>query len=266
MIGSHHQMPEEEEVWLRTLSSWKPAAVILASRVHSNATTALLRDMAVPVAEIWDLTTKPIDLAIGFSHFDNGLEMARCMNAAGQRKIGCVGALGNHNTSGHLRCQGFKSGRAELRLTLWVEENLQDQPGFYAGYHGTETMLARNSDLDAIYYHDDEMATGGLAHLSRSGLSVPDDVSVAGWGGIEAASILPRRLTTTAIPPPALARSRPRPSSAVCAATRFRMSRSSRPASSPVRRFGSRRNLQKNSASKPSMASSRFLQRNRVKP
>ncbi len=200
MIGTHNQMPDEEEAWLRTLASWKPAAVLLAARTHSTGTMDLLRDMAVPVAEIWDLTTKPIDLAIGFSHFDNGLEMARCITTAGHRNIGYVGALGNRNTSGHLRYQGFLRGLSERGITLTVAEILQDQPGFYAGYYGTETMLARNNALDAIYYHDDEMAIGGYAYLTKIGVRVPDDIGIAGWGGMEAASILPRRLTTTAIP------------------------------------------------------------------
>ncbi len=200
MIGTHNQLPDEEEAWLRTLASWKPAAVVLAGRTHTGDTVALLRDMAVPVAEIWDLTTKPIDLAIGFSHFDNGLEMARCMTAAGHRKIGYVGALGNRNTSGHLRYQGFQHGLSETGVELAVEEILRDQPGFYAGYYGTETMLARNDALDAIYFHDDEMAIGGYAFLTKAGIRVPEDMGIAGWGGMEAASILPRRLTTTAIP------------------------------------------------------------------
>ncbi len=200
MIGTHNQFPDEEEVWLRTLASWKPAAVVLASRVHTKATIKLLRDMAVPVAEIWDLTTKPIDLAIGFSHFDNGLEMAHCIAATGRKRIGYVGALGNRNTSGYLRYQGFKRGLSEFSATLAGEEILQDQPGFYAGYYGTETLLARISDLDAIYFHDDEMAIGGLAYLTKIGVRVPEDMGVAGWGGMEAASIVPRRLTTTSIP------------------------------------------------------------------
>lgn len=200
MIGSHNQLPEEEETWLRTLASWKPAAVVLASRNHSTGTMSLLRDMGVPVAEIWDLTTKPIDLAIGFSHFDNGLEMARCITAAGRKRIGYVGALGNRNTSGHLRFQGFVKGLGDFGLILAAEEILMDQPGFYAGFYGTETMMARQGKLDAIYFHDDEMAIGGLAYLTRLGLRVPEDIGIAGWGGMEAASILQRRLTTTAIP------------------------------------------------------------------
>ncbi len=52
-----------------------------------------LRSLAIPAAEIWDLKTKPIDLAIEFSHSDNGLEMARLVTMAGCRKIGYANAL-----------------------------------------------------------------------------------------------------------------------------------------------------------------------------
>lgn len=201
MIGAHNHAPDEEEAWLRNFASWKPAAVVLASRVHSTGTLRLLRHMQIPVAEIWDLTTKPYDLAIGFSHYDNGLEMARLMVGAGRLACGYVGALnGNKNAAGYLRYQGFCAGVTDLGGAVVAREILQENPGFYAGFYGTETMLARGQKLDAIYYQDDEMAIGGLAYLAKVGLRVPEDIGVAGWGGMEAAAILPKRLTTTAIP------------------------------------------------------------------
>ena len=116
--------------------------------------------------------------------------------AAGRKRVGCVGALGNRNTPGHLRYQGFIKGLADLGLTQHAEEILMNQRGFY----GTKTMMPRQGNLGAIYFHDDEMAIGGLAYLTRIGLRVPDDIGIAGWGGMEAASILHRRLTATAIP------------------------------------------------------------------
>ncbi len=75
-----------------------------------------------------------------------------------------------------------------------------DLPGFYAGYYGTETLLNREPGLDMIDYHDDTIAIGGLAYCERKGIKIPDDIGIAGWGGHEAASILPRRLTTTSVP------------------------------------------------------------------
>ena len=201
MIGVHNHSSEEEETWLRMSASWKPAAFVLASRAQSAGTLKLLRSSGVPVAEIWNLTTKPIDLAIGFAHYDNGLEMARLILGAGRTKVGYVGALSGQKTAaGHLRHHGFCDGMADMGGKLAAQEIVEDTPGFYAGFYGTETMLARGTRLDAIYYQDDEMAIGGLAYLAKIGARVPEDIGVAGWGGMEAASILPKRLTTTAIP------------------------------------------------------------------
>ena len=65
-------------------------------------------------------------------------------------------------------------------------------------------MLSRRSDLDIVYFHNDEMAIGGLAFCQTRGLRVPEDIGIAGWGGMEAASILPKRLTTTTVPTTAI--------------------------------------------------------------
>jgi LacI family transcriptional regulator, gluconate utilization system Gnt-I transcriptional repressor len=118
----------------------------------------------------------------------------------GRRRIGYVGALANRTTTGRNRLDGFVAALRDGSSGLADMEILEDHPGFYAGYYGTETILSRRTDLDAIYFHDDEMAIGGLAYLAASGVRVPDDIGVAGWGGMEAASVLPRRLTTTVVP------------------------------------------------------------------
>lgn len=200
MIGSHDQLPEEEEAWLRSLASWQPAGVILAGRRHTPGTLGLLRDLTVPLVEIWDVTTRPIDVSVGFSHFDNGYEMGRHLISRGRRHIGYVGALANRQTMGRTRADGFAAALRDGGQSLSEIEVLHDHPGFYAGYYGTETILSRNPKLDAIYYHDDEMAIGGMAWATKRGIAVPGDIGIAGWGGMEAASILPRRLTTTVIP------------------------------------------------------------------
>ncbi|MEM1130471.1 MAG: LacI family DNA-binding transcriptional regulator [Pseudomonadota bacterium] len=206
MIGVHDERPTEEETWLRTLAAWKPAGVILVGHDHSGGTRGILRDMGVPVAEIWDLTTAPIDLAVGFSHGDAGQEMARCVAGAGHARVGYVGALADRRSMGQNRLDGFRRGLDEFGLELFGCEILEDRPGFYQGYYGTETLFGRVRDLDAVYYHNDEMAIGGMAWFERQGMRVPEEVAVAGFGGMEAASILRRRLTTTAVPAVRIAR------------------------------------------------------------
>ena len=200
MIGAHDHLADEEESWLTALAAWKPAGVVLTGRAHTARTLALLQELSVPVLELWDLRTAPIDLSVGFSHLDNGWEMARCVIRAGRRRIGYVGALADRMTMARVRHEGFCKGLDEAGLRLEAEQVLDDRPGFYAGYTATELLLARHPGLDALYFQDDEMAIGGLAWLTRQGIRVPDDIGIAGWGGMEAASILPRRLTTTMVP------------------------------------------------------------------
>lgn len=200
MIGSHDQNPSDEEQWLRSLASWRPAGVLLVGTRHTMRTLELLRDMAVPVIEIWDLTTAPLDMAVGFSHHDSGYDMGRFMVSKGRRRIGYVGAMAGSDTMGRSRQAGFAMALQDAGMNFAATEVIHDRPGFYAGYVGTETILARARDLDALYFHDDEMAIGGMAYLTAKGINVPGDIGVAGWGAMEAASILPRRLTTTEIP------------------------------------------------------------------
>jgi LacI family transcriptional regulator, gluconate utilization system Gnt-I transcriptional repressor len=204
LIGANNHSTEEEEVWIRQVISWRPAGLVLSGRHHSPGTVELLRNAALPVVEIWDLTTSPIDVSVGFSHFDCGVEMARFLLQRGRRKIGYVGALARADVMGQARLDGFEETLGRAGHPLCAKEVLHDAPGFYAGYYGLETLLSRATALDAVYFHNDEMAIGGLAFCQARGIQVPEDLGIAGWGGMEAASILPKRLTTTVVPTTAI--------------------------------------------------------------
>lgn len=200
MIGSHYHSMEEEENWLRGIMSWQPAGVILTGRQHSNGALDLLKSLTVPIVEIWDLNTSPLDISVGFSHFDCGYEMGQFLVQRGRRKIGYVGALLKADIMGQARMDGLSSALKNAGLSLLNHEILHDSPGFYAGYYGLETLLARTPDLDAVYFHNDEMAIGAIAYCQARGIAVPGKLGIAGWGGMEASSILPQRLTTTIVP------------------------------------------------------------------
>ncbi len=209
MIGATNHSADEEEAWVRQVMAWRPAGLILSGRTHTPGTVDLLRASAAPVVEIWDLTTSPIDMSVGFSHFDCGAEMAQFLIRRGRRRAGFVGALAQTDgrgadMMGAARLEGFEATLSRAGHPLIGHEVLHDAPGFYAGYYGLETLLARQADLDVVYFHNDEMAIGGLAYAQSRGLRVPEDIGIAGWGGMEAASILPRRLTTTVVPTTAI--------------------------------------------------------------
>jgi LacI family gluconate utilization system Gnt-I transcriptional repressor len=204
MIGATNHSAAEEEAWVRQVLAWRPAGLILSGRTHTPATVDLLRAATGPVVEIWDLTTSPIDMSVGFSHFDCGAEMGQFLLRRGRRRAGYVGALARADVMGAARLDGFEAAFARAGHPLAAREVLHDMPGFYAGYYGLEVLVSRGVPLDVVYFHNDEMAIGGLAYAQARGLRVPEDLGIAGWGGMEAASILPRRLTTTVVPTTAI--------------------------------------------------------------
>jgi LacI family gluconate utilization system Gnt-I transcriptional repressor len=204
MIGANNHSTEEEEAWVRQIMSWRPAGLILSGRNHTPATVELLRQAAAPVVEIWDLTTSPIDMSVGFSHYDCGAEMGQFLLRRGRRLAGYVGALARADVMGQARLEGFQAVLAMGGHPLVDREVLLDMPGFYAGYYGLEILLTRTPGLDLVYFHNDDMAVGGLAYAQTKGIRVPEDLGIAGWGGMEAASILPKRLTTTVVPTTAI--------------------------------------------------------------
>ncbi len=204
MIGANNHSPQEEEDWVRQVISWRPAGLILSGRHHTPATIDLLRKAGSPVVEIWDLTTSPVDMSVGFSHADCGTEMGQYLLRHGRRRAGYVGALARADVMGQARRDGFEQAFSRAGHPMVDAEVLHDAPGFYAGYYGLETLLSRCRTLDVVYFHNDEMAIGGLAFCQSRGIRVPEDLGIAGWGGMEAAAILPRRLTTTVVPTTAI--------------------------------------------------------------
>lgn len=203
VIGTTEYRAEAEEAWLKMLLSWRPAGLILTGRQRSRSGLEMLRHAGIPIVEIWDLNTRPLDMCVGFDHHDCGYEMGRFVAGKDRMRIGYVGALeGDSSEAGGMastRLAGFTRALADCGSAIQGEEYLNDNASFYPGYYGTETLLSRHPNLDAIYYQNDAMATGGLFYCQSRGIRVPEDLGIAGWGGMEIAAILPKRLTTTRV-------------------------------------------------------------------
>lgn len=200
IIGSHNQQVDEEELWLKSILAWRPAGVLLSSKNHSRGTLKVLHDANIPIVEFWNLNTSPLKASVGFNEFDSGYDMARHAIMKGYKKAALLGSNQDWDSGRLDRFMGFEKCFVDGGGTIVQKEKLNDIPGFYSGFYGTEILLNRMQGIDMIYYQDDTMALGGMAWCQRKGIQVPDDIGIAGWGGHEAASILVERLTTTEVP------------------------------------------------------------------
>lgn len=196
VLGLTQHTHAEEESWIRTVLSWQPAGLILTGRSHSARSLEMLRNSGLPVVEIWDLNSSPLDMSVGINHFDAGFDMGRFLIGHGYRSLGYVGTSHDTANAATARLEGFskavEDGGGRVRKQLC----LHDTASFYPGFYGTEQLLASANDVECIFYQNDSMAFGGLQFCTARGMRVPDEIGIAGWGDLPIASVLQQRLTS----------------------------------------------------------------------
>lgn len=200
VFGVSEYSLETEEDLVFDLLSWRPRGLILPGLEHTDQLRKIATQTGVRVAEIMDIDGDPISTSFGFSHAKVGTEMAVHMIERGYRRFGYIGSLGELDLRAEKRFQAFVQVIREAGGTLHSIEKTEDASSMEMGRLMTSRMLRRPDKPQAIYYANDDLAAGGLMHCLADGLSVPDDVALAGFNGLGFLSALPKRITTTVTP------------------------------------------------------------------
>ena len=196
VLGLTQHTLQEEENWIRTVLSWQPAGLMLTGRYHSPRAMEMLRNAGIPIIELWDLNSSPLDMSVGINHFDSGFDMGRFLISCGYRDIGYVGTSHDTANAATTRLDGFckavEGGGGQVVRQLC----LHDTATYYPGYYGTEQLLAASHNVECIFFQNDAMAFGGVQYCTSKGMEIPRDIGVAGWGDLPIASVLKTRMTS----------------------------------------------------------------------
>jgi LacI family transcriptional regulator len=98
------------------------------------------------------------------------------------------------------RLQGIKQGLKDHGITLGRDDIVYGDVSREGGLAGAQTLMSRLEPPQCLLAVADVVAVGALSWLRANGFSVPDDVSVTGFGGIPAAIDAVPSLTTVALP------------------------------------------------------------------
>jgi LacI family gluconate utilization system Gnt-I transcriptional repressor len=174
----------------------KPEAIVLTGGAHSAAARAMLQG-DLPVIEIWDLPEAPIGHVVGF---DNAAAMARLVDyalAQGLRRIAFSGGEDPRDGRGAARRAGFLAGLAARGAQPADLVPCGAPPvTMRAGAEAMARLLARGTQVDAVFAVSDLVAFGALSECQRRGIAVPEKISVLGFGDYEIASVAVPGLTT----------------------------------------------------------------------
>ncbi len=117
----------------------------------------------------------------------------------GHTKIGIIGGSASRIGSqiGFRRMEGCRI--AFRNYGIEFDENMQYEPSRFSmagGYESTQRLLKKNPEITAIFALGDTIAIGAMRAIRDMGLSIPDDVSVLGYDGIESSRYSIPRLAT----------------------------------------------------------------------
>lgn len=140
-------------------------------------------------------------------HFDNlscvgvddvaaGREAFRYLHDRGHTHIAVIGGKRELSYISALRYEGFCQA-ADAAGTPH-SETLYQRSSFSleSGYRAMQSLLERNSGITAVFCMSDLIAIGAMRAIHDAGLSVPEDISVLGFDGIQMGRFYTPQLAT----------------------------------------------------------------------
>lgn len=152
-----------------------------------------------PFARISPSISEELGLRVEINDHQAAKEMTTKLIKLGHTSIGFItGRKGTATT--RRRLEGFLSAMKEANLSVpdsFIQEgNFEYRSALIAG----EKLLKQPQRPTAIFASNDEMAAGLIAAAHKSGLSVPDDLSIAGFDDSLVATVVWPQLTTVRQP------------------------------------------------------------------
>jgi len=201
VIGVSNYCPDREEALIESILSWRPSGLLVAGLEHTDRARAMMKGCGVRVVELIDIDGEGIDIVVGSSHHMAGRKSAEHLLGRGYQRIGYVGHDITVDVRAGKRLAGFRAVMAAAGLNFIDEEF---SPGgassVEAGRIGMARLLGRGAKLDAVYFSNDDLAIGGYFHCLEHHISVPGDLALFGYNGLEIARLTPLPLSTIRSP------------------------------------------------------------------
>ena len=196
VVGFTDYKRDKEERVIFEMLSWRPSGLIVAGLEHSEAATGMMKGAGLPIVEVMDTDGEGVDHVVGISHRRAGREMAQAILKHGYERIAFAGTKMPMDHRARKRFEGFTEALARAGREVTDQEFYEGASALRKGREMTKELLARNDDLDFIYYSNDMIGVGGLLHCMSAGMRVPGDIGLAGFNGFELLEGMPRRLAT----------------------------------------------------------------------
>ncbi|MEO1649410.1 MAG: LacI family DNA-binding transcriptional regulator [Pseudomonadota bacterium] len=207
ILGHTDYRQDTEEELLISLLGRRPEAVVLTYDGHTERTKKLLRTADVPVIEIWEAPSDPLEHVVGFSNYEASHALTGKLIRAGYRKLVFLGEKIDEATRGSARRLGF----ADAMRAAGLDGDRQVSYGCppISGHTGAAALprvLQQWPDVDCIVCVSDPCAFGVLTECQRRSIAVPETIAIAGFGNFDVSTLAVPSITTMSVDATAIGR------------------------------------------------------------
>ena len=199
LLVDTHYSPLEEEKMIRTLLSQSPEGLIITGGDQTRTCQNLLQKSRVPVVQIMELLDEPLDMNVGFSHWQAGYDVVKHLLDQGCARIGFIGARMDPRVQ--QRMQGFKKALEDAgKFSKNFIVTTPEPSSIAVGGELFKSLLASNQGaIDAVFCANDDLALGALFESQRMNINVPGDLALCGFNDIEASRFVNPSLTSVQV-------------------------------------------------------------------
>jgi LacI family transcriptional regulator, gluconate utilization system Gnt-I transcriptional repressor len=187
---------DDDEALFRAVLGRRPDAMLITGSGYSPAALQMLIEARIPVVEIWDVSTRPIDMMIGFDHAQVGAEVAAFLRAKGHDRFAVMIAS---DSRAQARCRGFTEAVAKFGGTLVMKKVLPAPSTIAAGREGMRDLLPYQDQRVGLFCGSDLIAFGALTEALLHGTAVPDQLAICGFGNMELSEMNEPPITTVSL-------------------------------------------------------------------
>ncbi|MGC7102361.1 LacI family DNA-binding transcriptional regulator [Amycolatopsis lurida] len=206
MLASTFRDPQKEIAYVSMLRAQRASAILLiGSGFEDKAWEKALAAEIDPyrrgggqVAVVSRHRTLRVD-TVQPENREGAAALAKALLAQGHRRFAVLSGPRALTTVVD-RLGGFREGLAEAGIELADDDIVEAPFTRDGGYDAMNQLIARGLDTGCVFAVTDVMAIGALTALREAGISVPGQVSLAGFDDIPVVRDLDPPLTTVALP------------------------------------------------------------------
>lgn len=185
---------KREIEYLKAFDDKRVDGIVLLASVFTPDHKKVLKKMNVPIIVLG----QKFDGQYCVFHDDyHGMyDLTKLVIEKGRKKIGYIGVMAQDKAAGVERLRGFKAAMEDAGMEVRDEYCIVASFSAQSGYEKAEEMSKRYPDMDGLICATDEIAIGAMQYFLCHGISVPEDVYIAGQGDSMLARVAGHSIST----------------------------------------------------------------------